>query len=138
MGEVHRLFASSTDSKLIYSDNNAISFTIELAKPIVLSGHWEIALNEIEITSTLDTPSCVYICSDICSDSFVGSSLIPVLRHITLKRNYKKIYVQPYFSKVTRDWINNITFYVSSENKEVLKHIQHISLVATIKWHMSM
>lgn len=134
MGE-HRFYLSSTDSKL--TGNSAINFTVQLAKPLVLTDHWEIGLNEIDITSTLDTSSDIYICSDICSDSFVGNFLFPVLRRINFKKNYRKIYADPYYSKVTRQHIQNITIFVICDDNEILKKIQHISLVVTLKWRMS-
>lgn len=127
MGE-HRLFLNSDGSH----------FTVQLAKPIILTDHWELGLNEIDITSTLDTPCEIYICSDICSDSFVGSSLLPVLRRVNFKKNFRKIYVDPYFSKVTRQYIQDIKIFIYCDNKKVLDSIQHVSLVLTLKWRMSM
>ena len=74
----HHLFLSSEDSKNIFPGNHSTDFTVELPETLLLSGVWECALLEIFFTKKLDE-GVVVLC-DLCENSYISNTRLPVLR----------------------------------------------------------
>ena len=76
----HYLFLSSRDSEIYYPDNKPTDFTIELTETLNLPGEWEHSLLEIFFTKRI-TDDIVVFC-DICTNSNIHNTKLPVLRYM--------------------------------------------------------
>ena len=94
-----RMVLSSQDGKNFYPDDTPHNFRIKLKRTLQFDGYWEVALTEIEISQedSKDDTS-LFVCSDICQDSFVGSTELSLLRRVFYEDVNGKnlIYVHPY------------------------------------------
>lgn len=73
----HYLYLSSDFSETQYPTNESVDFTVELPQPYILSGQWTCALKEIQIPLEEEI---VYVCSDICCESYAENTMVPILR----------------------------------------------------------
>lgn len=79
------------DSVQYFPNNTAASFTVQFDREIRFEGHWELALRAIDIDCPSDgRPQCagknLYIYTNIIDFSFVGGSLKPLLKRVSLGR----------------------------------------------------
>ena len=87
----HYLFLSSDSSKAQFPANAPGDFTIELPLPYDLQGQWMCGLKDISISVGEDV---LYVCSDICEESYAEDTMIPILRALQSSKGKK---TQPYF-----------------------------------------
>ena len=107
--EQHFLFLSSRDSKESHPENKPSSFIVELSRPLNLEGLWVCGLKEIHFTSMISAKGHLEVCSNICEESIVGSTLKPVLRRIPLNRQKQHFTFQDtYYFKVSRPQIQRV------------------------------
>ena len=119
--EEHFLFLSSHLSKEQYPFNKPFDFTIELPHPYELSGQWVCGLKEIQLSLKEDI---VYVCSDICEESYAENTMIPVLR--TLQKPKGKgsltyfLFDKPMYVKIKPSVMNLLRIFIrGSHLKEV-------------------
>ena len=107
----HYLFLSSNDSKDEYPDNMSTEFTIELPRVYTLEGQWECALAEIEPNVNTDT---LYVCADLCQESYAENTMIPVLRRLRNIKKGKKPFEFPvlYYVPVKKTHIDRIRIFI--------------------------
>ena len=77
------IYLSSDDSLDIYPKNSPGSFYSKFCLPI--TGKWEIALLQLQyINSYIQNipPKNLYICCDICNESYLSNMKLPILRRI--------------------------------------------------------
>ena len=99
----------------IHPQDSANDFTIELPSELQLKGNWYCGLTEINFKSK-ELNKNIYLCADICQDSFVKNRQMPVLRCISLKkRQINEIYNSVYYVKVTRESLRNLRIYIRDE-----------------------
>ena len=77
----------------------------------------------IEMTGRIESiKEDVYLCCDICEESSVGTSRMPVLRYINKRNNgtiLNDIYL-PIWLRVMRPTLNNIRLYIANESGEIM------------------
>ena len=76
----HYLYLSSSDSELYYPNNTATDFTVELTETLNLPGEWECSLLEIFFTKRIAGDIVVF--SDLCANSNISNTKLPVLRFL--------------------------------------------------------
>lgn len=75
--EEHYLFLNSSLSKNLHPSNTPLDFTVELPHSYELNGQWACGLKEIQLSVR---ENIVYVCSDICEESYAENTMIPILR----------------------------------------------------------
>lgn len=76
-----RMVLSSYDGKDFFPNNTPHNFFVKLNRALQFDGYWVVALTEIGTSQRAQKDEFV-VYSDICQDSFVGSSEQPLLRRI--------------------------------------------------------
>jgi hypothetical protein len=72
------LYLTYEDSRNVHPDNTNIDFTIELPRTLYLDGEWDCCLKDVTFSSP--NPNIVYVCSDLCVESFACDTSYPILR----------------------------------------------------------
>ena len=108
---------SSYDGKDFFPNNTSHNCFVKLNRALQFDGYWVVALTEIG-TSERAQKDELFVYSDICQDSFVGSSEQPLLRRIFYEDVNDKniIYVNPYYVPVNLKDIQQIHIYIKDEN----------------------
>ena len=122
----------SSDGARLFENNTAHDFTVQLDRMIQLEGYWVVALTEIGITyrDTSKHIENVYVYSNICEESFVGSSEHPLLRKIHISKDETEQYTKnrqkhmtthlilntPYYIPVRLGQLNQIRIYITDED----------------------
>ena len=111
-----RMVLSSTDS-LDYFDNKPNCFRIQLNKQVQLDGYWMVALTEFTTDSWNSNKKLreVFICCDMCEETFVGGKDMPLLRRVYLdeKPETNIIYNLPYYVPVKIGQLQQIYIYIT-------------------------
>ena len=82
------LYLSSTDSDLLFADNETFRFKVHLKTPLNLRGYWKVGLVECHAKQTLSKTKgskkdeALYIFSDICKESILQGIEQPLLRRL--------------------------------------------------------
>jgi hypothetical protein len=76
-----RMVLSSYDGKDFFPNNTSHNLFVKLNRALQFDGYWVVALTEIDTSERAQKDEFV-VYSDICQDSFVGSSEQPLLRRI--------------------------------------------------------
>ena len=118
MENQHYLYLSSENSLDVYPYNSPGNFYCKLPQPLQLQGHWEVALLQIQYMNAYyagtKTPRNLFVCTDICTESTLGSQKISVLKRVN---NTNSAADQPIESE-----INHVTYVsVQQENVDVLR-----------------
>ena len=115
------VFLSSMDSSSVHAGNTPADFTVELAQSIQLTGRWECALVDYQLTGASIPYDPFCICSDICEASCVGDIRLPVLRRASFKGKKVESLVEPELPQyigVKRDQMKRIRVYITdSKNR---------------------
>ncbi len=130
------LYVSTRDSKIYHPSNSVAEFDIELPHSLHLDGTWYCALTEIQFkTKTLNWHEA-NILVDICEDSYVCDTNLPILRRI-VSEGRKKVALQfsvPYYIKVSRNYISRIKFLIKDEHLKAVSFItEHLTCVLHLK-----
>ena len=88
----------------IHKPNN---FVVDFPLPIKLEGEWVVELTDFKIKGSIKEP--VYVLSDICEDSYVCCTLLPVLRCLDTKSNS---FSSSQFIKVNTQEVQSIKIYI--------------------------
>ena len=62
------------------------SFHSELPEALLLAGAWEVALCQLQVPKVKSKTSSLFLFSDICDNSIVGTRRLPLLRRTPLPR----------------------------------------------------
>ena len=113
-----RMVLSSEDGKSFFPSNTPHDFRIKLNRALQFDGYWEVALTEIRIFMEDPTDTALFVCSDICQDSFVGTSEQSLLRRVFFEDVNGKnvIYVHPYYVPLKLRDVQQIRIYIKDEN----------------------
>lgn len=106
----------STDS-LEYFDNKPNCFRIQLSKQVQFDGYWTVAVTEFTTASwdvSKKSPE-VFICCDICEETFVGGKDLPLLRRVFLGKEKENniIYKLPYYIPMKIGQLQQICIYIT-------------------------
>jgi hypothetical protein len=74
------LYLTSEDSTDIPPENSPSDFTVELPRSLSLDGDWECCLKELCAPPGSEV---LYVCSDLCLESFACDTSYPVLRVVS-------------------------------------------------------
>lgn len=126
--ESHYLFLSSQDSKEQYPANTATDFTIELPKVYNLEGRWECALVEIDPGVNANT---LYVCTDLCQESYVENTMAPILRRLSnIKKGKKQFeYSVPFYVEVKKTQVDRIRIFIRGgidTNNTITRCVLHL------------
>ncbi|VDI00389.1 Hypothetical predicted protein [Mytilus galloprovincialis] len=90
-----RMVLKSSDGSDLFEKNMAHDFTVQLDRQINLEAYWVVALTEIDLTykSSSKYIDDVYVYSNICEESFVGSTEKPILRKIYISKDATEAHV---------------------------------------------
>ena len=115
----HYLFISSQDAQDLHPENTSTDFTIELPRTYELTGDWEVALKEIELRIKEDL---VYICSDICEESYVHGTLVPILQSARRERKVNVVFqfIDPYYLPVRVSTLNKVRIIIRGRDLKPL------------------
>ena len=105
------LYVSSTDSMEYHPTNTSWDFTIELPK--TLFGSWKCALADISYS---DYSGAVYVLADICKQSYVKDTTLPVLRRVSNSGEIKNLN----YITVTRRNIQRVRIFIRDANLNTL------------------
>ena len=80
------LYLQSTDSLTFYPSNSPGKFYTKLPQCLELQGMWECCLLQMQYVNSYfagaHIPKCLYVCSQIVTESIVNERKIPILRRI--------------------------------------------------------
>ena len=132
----HFIYLSDTDSLDTHPFNRASDFTIDLPQILHLEGEWVCALADVSYSNILEYSglSHIFICTDICQQSIVGTTKIPVLRRCAINNLLEYtdyIFNNLFYIRVSRDQINHIRIYIRDQSLKPIS-IQIKSLKCTL------
>ena len=99
IGNNFYMYISSRDSTNYHPSNEASKFTVELSEPINLNGSWEVSLVDLIYFQGFNTSKPIFfiIYSDICEESFMNNTKLPILHRCYVGNETNK-FVQESFS----------------------------------------
>lgn len=111
----------SGDCKHIYPDNRVYDFRVNIPKTIHLSGNWNVTLLEFAYQLNKTSPEKdIYVCCDLCSNTIVGDTEIPLLRRLYLNRKAENlIFSSPYGVPLKTGTIQEIHIYLTTSKNEL-------------------
>lgn len=109
-----RMVLKSTHSALFHPNNQPYSFRVHLPRPLNLRGVWTVSLLEFSLdpgkSKQQGFPE-VFLCSNICDDTIVGDTELPLLRRIYLDKE-NIIYQSPYEVPIKLGQFQDIHVYI--------------------------
>jgi hypothetical protein len=111
MDTSYYLYLKSNDSKNV-PQNTPGDFTIELPRTLHLSSEWECSLKEVISSSRTNT---VYVCSDLCVESFACGTAYPILRVIHNKSKQTSTtltFIDPYYVTVNKPRLDRLRIFI--------------------------
>lgn len=116
----------STDSSE-YFENKSNCFRIQLNKQVQLDGYWTIGLTEFTTESWNSNKKSqeVFICCDMCEETFVGGKDMPLLRRVYLgeKQETNIIYELPYYIPVKIGQLQQICIYITDREGNLVSFL---------------
>ncbi|OOZ37152.1 hypothetical protein BOW52_10365 [Solemya elarraichensis gill symbiont] len=133
--EEHYLFLSSQNCKDLRPNNIASDFTVELPQPYTLEGVWECGLKEIDVSLKEEM---MYVCSDICRESYAENTLLPVLRLLPNEVKGKKretylVFEDPFYVRIKADTLTRVRIFIRGGR---LQHIDSDSSTTRCTLHL--
>ena len=111
------LFLNCNDSEKVHKNNSAHDFIVDLPRTYKLTGEWECGLKELTAVLKFTPQSnCLYLCSDILSDSYVRNRTLPVLRNLEIGTRYNKLrlftFENPIYISVKSEKLEDVRLYL--------------------------
>jgi len=133
----HYLFLTSDSSKDQYPGNVSGDFTIALPHPYDLTGRWVCGLKEIQI---IIGDSVMYVCSDMCVESYAENTMVPVLRALQKPKGKNKLtyfsFENPMYVEIKPTILNRVRVFIRGSGLERV-NIKDASVSCTLhlkKW----
>lgn len=121
-----RMVLRSTDSSE-YFEKQPNCFRIQLNKQVQLDGYWTIGLTEFatERWNSNKKSQEVFICCDMCEETFVGGKDMPLLRRVYLgeKQETNIIYELPYYVPVKIGQLQQICIYITDREGNLVSFL---------------
>ena len=99
-------------------------FTTQLSTPLDLKGTWTCTVTFYLYPTPIPQTNYVFICSDICENSFVGETSLPALTLNVLKikkKNYiTSDFITPFKVKLRKKHISHIRIYLTDEKGHLI------------------
>lgn len=116
----------STDSSE-YFENKSNCFRIQLNKQVQLDGYWTIGLTEFTTESWNSNKKSqeVFICCDMCEETFVCGKDMPLLRRVYLgeKQETNIIYELTYYVPVKIGQLQQICIYITDREGNLVSFL---------------
>ena len=111
-----RMVLSSDDGLNFFPNNTSHDFRIKLNRSLQFDGYWVVALTEINTVNRTQKQE-LFVYSDLCQDSFIGTSEQPLLRRIVYDKINQKniIYDNPYYVPIKLREIQQIHIYIRDD-----------------------
>ena len=112
------LHLSSEDSKEIHPKNSASSFVVQLPETKYLEGQWMCALCQVQLNyEASGAHKNIYICSDLCEGTIVGTRKFSLLRQVTLKGRKSsnpvlKEFFNLFYIKVKKEEFSSVAIHI--------------------------
>lgn len=117
-----RMVLQSTHSPSVHADNKPYDFRVHLPRPLTLLGDWTISLTEFSLKLQKAVPPSVrpelYVCSNLCDDTVVGETELPLLRRVFAKRYTNIIYEVPYEVPLRIGRFGDVHIYIRDSNNQ--------------------
>ena len=117
---------SSNDSSDYFENNTPANFMVQLNRQLQFDGYWVVALTEFSTNSwTSDKTSDVYVCCDVCQESFFGTKELPLLRRVFLgsvKEN-NTVYTTPYYVPMKVGQMQQIRVYITDRDGNLVSFL---------------
>lgn len=111
----HYLFLASSDSQAIHPMNSARDFIVELPNTLQLKGAWECALVDIQLSGVSSSGLSLYICTDLCEETYGANKHQPILRSISVKGRSKSYFIQLThlaYMRLKRDQVRRLRVFI--------------------------
>ena len=99
-------------------------FTTQLSTPLDLTGTWTCTITFYLYPAPSQDTNYVFICSDICENSFVGETSLPALSLNVLKFKKKSYvisdFIAPFSIKLRKKHISHIRIYLTNEKGDLI------------------
>ena len=117
-------FLNSKDSSFYHKGNKPYDFTVELNERYNLKGLWEIALCDINLSTTLT--DSVYVFSDICDQSYVLNSSEPVIRLLYPSNSSTSYsFTNRYYLPIKQKAFTRIRVYIRDSDMTYASRLTH-------------
>lgn len=115
----------SFDSKEVHKHNETFDFRVKLDTPLCLDGSWVVAMTEITMDKlkTSYRKQNFYVYSNICKESFVGPTLLPLLRKVYFTSTFGMIYDTPSYTPVNSKYIHDIHIYIKDDTDKIASYL---------------
>jgi hypothetical protein len=126
------VYLKSNDSKDNHPENLPSDFTVELPRPLSLDGDWVCCLKEITFPPASEV---LYICSDLCVESFACDTSYPILRVVASGSKKKRTlnFEDPYYVRVKNDRLQHLRIFIRGVD---LKPFNYQSGIVTCTLHL--
>lgn len=131
------LFLDSDMSKEYYPENEPAHFVVELPRPYQLGTGWCVGLKDIKTSVKEDL---LYVCSDVCEESYAENTMLPVLRALQkpTRRGTTSYFSfdNPMYMKIKPTTLNRIRIFLlnGSLNKPNIKDSKIRCTIHLKKW----
>ena len=105
---------------VFYPKNHGAYFMIELPKTLELTGEWEVAVLEYKWHGSVS--GVFYIFSDLCTETYMRDSMLPLLRSILVDkseskefREYRGMFSVPYYTPIRNNRIDRFRIWIQNE-----------------------
>jgi hypothetical protein len=113
----------SSDSTNIHKNNSSHDFRVHLPRPLDLDGTWNVSL--LEFTALPSNGQIeVFVCSDLCDDTFVGDKELPLLRRVWLKKSGNIIYQVPFKVPLRICRVQDVHIYIRDRHNRPASFLQ--------------
>ena len=134
----HFLFISNRDSQDYYTANRPDIFTINCEQSICLPGFWTVALTEVSLNLSFNTPTrpdYLNIIVDFCQPSYIAGSYKQILRKIVIPagEKYSEIFSRPYYFKVNVPELNKFLVTILNRDLDLSGFTGEISFTLHLK-----
>ena len=126
------MYLSSDDSHNVFRNNKAWDFKVRLPKILQLEGEWMCAILQVALTTgnkeKQSLEKHLYLCSDMCIESFVRDTQLPVMNEIvvntTLPTRQHKVFDTPRYVHLSRVMLDEIRVYLKDGNLQSASLLQ--------------
>ena len=111
------LYLSSFDSSTLHVTNTWSDFTVELPLHRELTGSWECALVEFQLTEAAPVVDPLCVCTNICQESCMGDTQLPILRCLSWKGRKREAvfdFPRPHYVAVKLNILERVRVYITS------------------------
>ena len=116
-----RMVLKSTDSKTTHTDNNCWDFRVHLPRHLSLHGLWTVKLTEFCVSgiTLANFQKEIYVYCNLCDDTVIGESELPLLRRIYLEDTKNVIFQIPYKVPLRIANFRDIHLYIMDKDRNM-------------------